>query len=301
MIRALFVLTPSESKRLIGMAVARMEEVQHAFRNANVLVSHGSTNVYVLEELLGREKLREMMNPAAYLSGIIMYGTLCSTPGAQKPPIVLIKQGVIVPPPPTMSQILQDFKADSVVIKGANAIDPEGNAAVMVANPEGGTIGWAIGSILARGIRLITPVGLEKLVPSVKSSVSVTGQDTLDYAQGKKVGMIPLSGAKVVTEIEALEILTGASAAHVASGGLNGSEGAVTLVAEGTQESIRKAIALVESCKGEPHLKVSKETCENCVHASPTQPKDFKSKDFDLFCRFQGRKETELPPYLRSR
>lgn len=299
--RALFVLTPNESKRLIGKAVAKMEEVRHAFQHSSLMVSHGSTNVYVLEELLGKEKLLELMNPAAYLSGIVMRGTLCSTPGKEKPPIVLIKKGVVVPPPDTMSEMLRDFKSDSVVIKGANAVDLEGNAAAMVANPEGGTIGWSIGVILARGIRLIAPVGLEKLVPSVKRSVSLCGQDTFDYVQGKRVGMIPLSNAKVVTEIEAIKILTGVDAFHVASGGVNGSEGSVTLVAEGAQEAMKKTIELIGSFKGEPPLNVRKELCEICVHSSPAQPKDYTAPGFEITCQFQGKKEEEVPLYLRSR
>lgn len=216
--RALFVLTPTESKRLIGKAVAQMEEVKYAFKQTNLMISHGLTCVYVLEEILGKEKLLELMNPAAYLSGIIVHGTLCSTFGKEKPPIVLIKKGVVTPPPPTMSEMLRDFRADSVVIKGASAIDPEGNAGVLVSNPEGGTIGWAIGAIWARGIRLITPVGLEKLVPSVRQSVSLCGQSTFDYVQGKTAGMIPLTGAKVVTEREALKILAGVDTHLVAWG-----------------------------------------------------------------------------------
>ena len=72
--RALFVFTPAESKRLIGKAVARMEEVKRAFKKANIMIGHGSTNVYVLEEILGKEKLLGLMNPSFFLSGIIVRG-----------------------------------------------------------------------------------------------------------------------------------------------------------------------------------------------------------------------------------
>jgi hypothetical protein len=200
-----------------------------------------------------------------------------------------------------MSEMLRDFKSDSVVIKGASAIDPEGNAGVLVSHPEGGTIGWSIGTILARGIQLVTPVGLEKLIPSVKQSISLCGQETLDYVQGKKVGMIPLSNAKIVTEIEALKILTGVDAYHVASGGVSGSEGSVTIVAEGNKEHVKKAIELVESFKGETPLNSRKGICEICVHSSPAQPKDYDASAFPKFCQFQGKKEEALPFYLRNR
>jgi hypothetical protein len=70
------------------------------------------------------------MNPATYLSGILVRGTLCSTVGSEKPPIVLLKKGVVTPPPPTMSEMLRDFGADSWSL--AKRCRPGGNAAVMV-------------------------------------------------------------------------------------------------------------------------------------------------------------------------
>ena len=299
--KALFVFTPNESKRLIGKAVAALPEVKNALRRTNIMVSHGSTSVYVLEEILGKEQLLKLMNPAAFLSGIIVRGTLCSTLGTEKPPIVLLRKGVVTPPPPTMSEMLRDFGSDSVVIKGASAVDPEGNAGVLVSHPEGGTIGWAIGSVWARGIRLITPVGLEKFVPSVKQSVGLCGQYTFDYVQGKTAGMVPLIGAKVVTEVAALKILAGVDAYHVASGGVNGSEGSVTIVAEGQKGAVQKAIQLVESIKGEPAINFRKGICEICVHLSPAQPKDYDTSSYLKFCQFQEKKEEELPHYLRNR
>lgn len=277
MARALFVCTPAESKRLIGKAVARMEEVQHAFKYSNILIGHGTTDVYVLEELLGKEKLHELMDPATYVVGMVKRSILCATVSEKKPPLVLIKKGIITPPPDTMSELLADFKADSVVVKGASAIDADGNAGVLVAHPEGGTIGWAIGTILSRGIRLVTPVGLEKLVPSVKQAVSLCGQETFDYCQGMRVGMIPLNNAKVVTEVEAIKLLTGVDAFHVASGGVDGSEGAVLLVAEGENSAIEKTIDLLESIKGEPPLRIRENVCERCNKCAPAIMEKFGS------------------------
>ncbi len=299
--KALFVFTPTESKRLIGKAVAAMDEVKTALKKANILVSHGSTAVYALQEMLGKEQLSKAMNPAAFLSGIVVRGTLCSTLGSEKPPIVLLKKGVLTPPAPTMSEMLRDFGADSVVIKGGSAVDPEGNAGCMVSHPEGGTIGWAIGTVWARGIHLIAPVGFEKFVPSVKESVQKLGQYTFDYVQGKTVGMIPMIGAKVITEIKALGILTGVDAYLVAAGGVNGSEGSVTLVAEGKKEAMNKTIELYESIKGEPDYRFRKGICEICVHTSPAQPKDYDTSAFPKFCRFQETKEEDLPGYLKNR
>ena len=274
--RALFVLTTSESKRLIGKAVARMELVQRAREKGKLLISHGSTNVYVIEEILGKEMASELWCRDHYVSGVLLRGNLCTILGTDKPPILILNKGKVEAPALTMAEILKGFDQNSAFIKGANCLDPEGNTAAFVAHPEGGTIGWAIGHLWAQGIPLITPVGLEKLIPSVKKAVSLCGQQTFDYCQGLKVGLVPMIGAQVVTEIEALKTLAGVEAFHIASGGQSGSEGAVTLVCEGEPASVRKAIDLVESIKGEPPLLPRKAICETCVLTSPAQPKDYK-------------------------
>ena len=61
--QALFTLTPAESKRLLGKAVVAMPEVQHAKNNGYLLVGRGSTNAFILEELLEKkiEKEKELL------------------------------------------------------------------------------------------------------------------------------------------------------------------------------------------------------------------------------------------------
>lgn len=299
--RAIFVLTPAESKRLIGKAVASMDEVKRAKNNDKIIIGHGTTNIFVAEEILGRDKFGEFINRDRYVSGLVVRGVLCTSLAEEKGPIVVLNRGVVEPPAPTMGELLGDFGRDGVFIKGANALDPDGNAAVFVAHPEGGTIGWAIGTILARGIRLIVPVGLEKLIPSVKTAVSKCGQMRFDYFQGQKIGMIPLPGAKVITEITALEIMTGAQSFHIGSGGSSGSEGSVTLVTEGDAFHVKKAIELIKSIKGTAPLRPRKGICLTCVPKSPAEPMDYKMKEGLQHCPYQGKREEDLPEYLRKR
>ncbi len=300
--RALFTLTPTESKRLIGKGVAAMPVVQRAKEKEGLLVGHGSTNVYVAEEILGKPCEREV-----YLSGLITRGILCVTAAVEKPPIIILYKGKLRPPALTMEETLQDFGRDSVFIKGANAVDPEGNAGVFMAHYAGGTIGWGLGLVLAKGINLIVPVGLEKLVPSVRDAARVCGQQTLDYCTGLRVGMMPLVSAHVVTEIEALRVLAGVEARHVASGGVNGSEGSVVLVAEGERESVERAIGIVESIKGERPFLPKKGICEACVPGSPAESLEEGRRAFEAqtggvpHCMFAMKKEEELPDYLKGR
>lgn len=292
--RALFVLTPAESKRFIAKAVARLPEVVEARTEGEIAVAHGSTNVYVAEELFGACTSRDK-----YLSGLVVNRIVCVTQAEEKPPLLVWRQGVLHAPGATMAETLQGFGARSVFVKGANAVDREGNVGVFVANPTGGTIGWSYGILSARGCHLIVPVGLEKLVPSVREAARACGQDTLYYCQGIRVGMIPIMNATVVTEIEAFRILFDLRAVHIGGGGMKESQGSVVLVAEGEKEHLDRAIALIESIKGEPSLQPKKSACTNCVPTVMILNDDGVRKEVK-YCRYQGLTEQELPQFMRT-
>jgi hypothetical protein len=147
---------------------------------------------------------------------------------------------------------IMNFGPDDVFIKGANAIDREGNAGVFVSSVKSGTIGMAWPVLTARGCHLIMPVGLEKMVPSVIEAAKHTGLYHFKYSTGLPGKLVPVVLGKVVTEIQAFALLAGIRAYHVASGGVGGSEGAVVLSLEGDEPNLEKAFALVKSIKGEP-------------------------------------------------
>ena len=172
-----------------------------------------------------------------------------------------------------------------VFIKGGNAIDPEGNVGVIAANPMGGTIGGAIGPVTAQGWDLIMPVGLEKMVTSVLEGTEVTGQRHMDLTMGHEVVLFPVPNAIVITEVEAIDILFGIDAVHIASGGLGGLEGAVTLVMEGPDDEVKNAFDFVlNNVKGEPAISGPIGECENCTSEC---------------CVYHGVKADELPDYMK--
>ena len=88
--------------------------------------------------------------------------------------------------------------------------------------------------------------------------------------------MFLVPNALVVTEIEALRILTGVDSRHVASGGIGNCAGAVVIIAQGPEENVKKAISLIEGIKGEPILPNFKGTCKacryKCIYAGKDQP-----------------------------
>ncbi len=244
----IMVFTPAESKRLIAKAVVAMAPVKRALERGRVCVAGGTSDAYVVEEILGKPIRKEV-----YAKGNITHGLLCSTRRSDE----WIKPQAFVngvPVDRSVDEVLKEFDANDVFVKGANAVDPQGNAGILMGSPTGGTIGGALGILMARGAHLVMPVGLEKLIPSVPAAVGKCGLKRLRYPDGATVGFMPVVGATVVTEIQALRILTGVQATHVASGGIGGSEGSVVLVVEGPDRQVRAAFSLWESIKGEPAI-----------------------------------------------
>lgn len=275
--KAVFTLVPSESRRLLAKATVAMPEVQVAKEKAYIILCGGVTNGFIAQELLGIET-----EPQRCTAGISSKRMLCVTPEEERHvlPLVVYKGE---PVEKTVQEAFEDFHIETVVIKGGNAIDPEGNVGVITSGFDGGTIAATIGTVTSTGLQYIFTVGLEKLVPSVRDAVQYVGSKTFDYSLGANFGMYCLSIGKLVTEIEALKILANVEVKHIASGGVGGSEGAVVLVALGEDDDVKKAIDIVESIKGEPPVKGLTGNCETC-------PYD---------CRYQGFKYEDLPEYLK--
>jgi hypothetical protein len=217
-----------------------------------VIIANGTTTAFVAEEILGQQ-----VSKYRYAAGYIGEGKLAATPPELRMDSYVLVNGRLVDVP--AKEMIQEFEADDVFIKSANAVDAEGHVGVLMANEKGGTISMAQGPVIARGCHLIMPVGLEKMVPSVIEASRKGGILRLKYAMGLKVGLMPVVNATVVTEIQALHILADVEATHVASGGIGGCEGAVALVVEGTDEAVRKAFEVVEGVKGEKPVLVEKQ------------------------------------------
>ncbi len=231
------VITPSESRRLLAKGVLALPEVQRSLKDGLFMICRGITTAFVAEEVLG-----DTLNKPNCTAGIVTDGRLASTlPGEGQGPWVF-RDGDLTPD--GFDKALKDLTATDVVVKGVNAVDAEGYAAVIAANRFGGTIGAVRPAVTARGTNLIIPIGLEKLVPSVNKAVQKCGQGMFKYGMEATVGLMPVMQGLVLTEIEALAMLTGVTATHVASGGVGGSEG--------SDETVKQAFELVKSIKGEP-------------------------------------------------
>lgn len=245
---AIVSLNPSESKRLIAKAVSILPEVEAARKKGTVVIAWGSTNALVVEEILGTT----LAHKTDFASGVICEGELNANNTETKIMPVVLKNGK----PTEMHQkaALSEFRPGDVFIKGANAVDTKGDIGILVAAHYGGLAQEAWFAVTGRGGHLICPVGLEKLIPSVNEATQKCGIFRFKYSMGLPTALVTFSTAKVITEIQAIRVLAGASATHVASGGIGGSEGAVTLVIEGEAPVLEKAFELIKSVKGEPPL-----------------------------------------------
>jgi hypothetical protein len=168
----------------------------------------------------------------------------------QKIPDIILQDGVVVEGLNRFNAPKKMKKGD-VYIKGCNALNYKtGVAGILIGHSEGGTIGAVLGDIYGKRINLILPVGLEKNVYEDINRISRILQEDTEYLR-ETPRLLPVTG-KIITEIEALEILTGVKALQIAGGGVGGAEGAVRLLIEGDRAEIEKAMKLVESIQGEP-------------------------------------------------
>lgn len=254
-------LTPSEGKRLIGRAIAKMESVQKAYKSGIIVVATSTTNGYVVEELLGQE----IKDKGMFTAGVVTAKGCCITDPKGRYSHHIIEKGKVTQTKTSeLPKILAKMGPEDVFIKGANAIDPTGGAAILLGGAGGGTIGTSWGYLTANGIKTIIAAGLEKLVPwPLTEIVSKTGIKTVDKSLGMAVGIMVVHG-EIVTEMEALNKLTGVDVYPIGSGGIDGGEGSKIFVLEGNGRSIEEAYDLICDVKGEPPLKTRTLRCNLC-------------------------------------
>jgi hypothetical protein len=246
-------LTVAESKRLIGKAVAQMPIVKNALANGMVIIIKGTTTRYVAEEITGQKIV-----PAEFVTGRLMPKQPEVLPKGKSVNNVILEKGKLLDIP--LPDAVKKLKPGDVVMKGANALDYKnklaaGNIMVgplpgFVPGLDGGTTGITMPFIVARKVHLVIPVGLEKQVAGDIVDLTLKMREPME-----SLNVLPsmwLLTGEIVTELEAIKILTGATAFQASAGGVGGAEGGSWLVFRGTRDQVTKAMELVKSVKGEP-------------------------------------------------
>ncbi|HNT77494.1 MAG TPA: hypothetical protein PKH77_20970 [Anaerolineae bacterium] len=240
-----FNVTPVMSKRLIAKGMAQHPDVRRALGHGTLVIVAGTTNGYVAAEILGELGQAEGFTRAGFRRGVtVAPGAKLSS--AEFPGDVVIVDGQWQRGQ-TIYDVAESLKGGDVVLKGGNALDLRGQAAVQIGHPQGGTVMEVVPAVIGRRVQLIVPIGLEK---RVFEDVDVLAQ-RVNAADVDGPRLMPLPG-ETFTELDAIELLTGAEALLIAGGGILGAEGSAWLGVDGTEEQIAAAAALIKSVSGEP-------------------------------------------------
>ncbi len=235
-------LTPAGGKRLIAQAVARHAAVRAAMESGTIVIIAGTTNGYVAEEILAACGNTEGFSRRRFFRGITLPPYQETTAAGRLPDESAFPGDVVIEKGKwltgkTVFDVVDGLKEGDVILKGANAVDLAlRQAGILIGHPKGGTIGAALQAVVGRRVRLILPVGLEKRVPGNLNEIAAR----LNEPGAHGYRMLPVPG-EVITEIEALAILTGVQAHLVAAGGVCGAEGSVWLAVSGTPEQEKAA------------------------------------------------------------
>jgi hypothetical protein len=251
-VAALVTLRPAASRRLIAKATVELPEIKAAMKKGIIIIARGITAAYVSEEMFNIT-----VEPKSFQTAGIIVDSATNSNNAPPPCTMhVIRDGKAVENADSNKEIL-DFGPNDVLIKGANAIDRDGNAGIMASSVKGGTWGMFTPIMTGRNSKLIITAGLEKMVSSVPEACEHSGIYYYKYSMGLPAKLSPAISPMIVTEIQALGVLCGVEAYHVCSGGVGGSEGAVTLSVEGTDANVKRALELVNSLKHEPPTSVT--------------------------------------------
>jgi hypothetical protein len=270
---AQIVLTPAESKKLIAKAIVRLEAVQQAAKKGIVALHPSSSTYFIVEEITGSKPKTNY-----WVCGVVTPKGMCvemamalgtgltpheeSTDPGDLQGTWVIEKGQLANAE-KLSSLLYRMTPSDVYVKGINALDREGNVGVLFGLE--GSMGYIQAARKKRKFTIIYPAGLEKLIPlSVKEAAKEAKLTRYESGMGMPVGLFPCPTGVTVNEVRAIEILSGASAIPIASGGLGGAEGAITLVLKGKANEVKKALDFVEQSKGArlPDLRLC--NCTDC-------------------------------------
>jgi len=242
--KAQLTITVNTGKWLIAKAIHKMPEVQEALRNGKVILKGGTTVSCIAEELLGI-KLR-------ICGRITKRGSVVSIVDEGAPMCVMIENGKWQDIDDCYYKQALSLGPKDVVITGANAIDSDGNAAMMAGGPGGNGPGMSISTFATEGARVIIAAGLEKLIPGkVSEIITKVSRKDCDFAMGMAVGLIPVFG-EVITEVKAIKIISDVSVTVIGRGGITGAEGSTVVLVEGKESAVKEIVQVVLAAGKKP-------------------------------------------------
>jgi hypothetical protein len=237
-----FYLSPAQGKKLIAQAISSLPEIEEALKYHTIVVVAGTTNAPIAYELLKKAGQEEHFNSNGFFRGVTVPQGI--TPAGKFGGDVILQKGKWLQGK-TIFDIADTLTDQDIVLKGANAVNlEEKEAGVLLGNPTMGTAQPILTAVYGRRVKLYVPVGTEKRVSGSLSKLA----KLVNTPDGHGLRLLPLPG-EVITELEAVEILTGLRPSLIAGGGILGAEGGCYYLAEGEKnilEKLRQLLALLE-------------------------------------------------------
>jgi hypothetical protein len=250
-----------------------LDLVQRAAKQGIVALHPSSSTYFIVEEITGAKPRTNY-----WVCGVVTPKGMCvemamvlgsgyapkevsADPGDLRATWI-IENGKLAPEE-SLASLFDRMTSSDVYIKGVNALDTAGNVGVLFGHQ--GSMGYIQSAHKRKGFSMIYPVGLEKLIPlSVQEAAREAKRTKCSYGMGMPVGLYPCPAGTTVNEVRAIEMLSGARAIPIASGGLGGAEGGLTLMIKGQGDQVRSALEFVEQSKGArlPQLRLC--NCEDC-------------------------------------
>ena len=242
-----FLLTVSAGKRLIAKAMPYLEQIDTALKDHTVVIISGSTNGYVAEEILTQIGQKGDFDKKTFWRGVNAGPGAKLQKGAYSDCDIVIEKGVWVKGK-TIFDVVQTLGVNDVILKGANAVQADRKqAGIQIGNPMFGTSGPILEATLGKRTQLVIPVGLEKRIFGSISEIA----SKINKPSASGTRLLPIGGT-IITELEAVNLISGASAEIVAAGGVFGAEGGYWIAATGTEEQLDVIIEVIKEIQPEP-------------------------------------------------
>ena len=252
--RCQLVFNTWESRAFIAKAILNHPQIMKYIKDGVIGIGRGITNAYIIKELLnitGNSDFEIDLNN--YVAGVVDGSLWLSDPETRTAEIAFY-QGK-----PKFIPINEALEDCDIILKGGNALGPDWVAGVLCAHPAGGTIGSVYATAISRGIKIIVPISIEKMIPFPITDIvpSLGGQKNITMARGLPVSLFPVIGGEIFSEIEAIETLATVDVYPIGAGGVYQGAGATIFEISGPEAEINKVLEVYEAIKDTEPLKIN--------------------------------------------
>jgi hypothetical protein len=239
--RIQITLMVEESKELIARAILLHPFFRHSKENGSILLKGGTTVSKISEKIAGI--------PLRICGRITARGTVSVLRETEHPHSVLVKNNTWENIDAEIIKKTASFGPNDLIVCSANAYDKNGKAVLMAGSTGGGNVGASLSNWYTEGVKVLIPVGIEKLVPGdLEKSIEKASRKDTGFSNGMSVGLLPLNG-ELFTEIEAFKMYGDVKVSVIGSGGIFGANGSSTFLIEGETEIINKIIGIIKNIK----------------------------------------------------